>query len=200
MMASLSSCRKHRHHCCLCTRFSPIPTRTCPEQRGTVDKSVQISSVFMQRPLSCLSHLLSFSFSCHFIPAIWTGCYISSSFLSHFLDSPSLISHLLRLPLLEVPLECQAVMPHWCRSMSPSWHVTCICWHRNPAPLWPDSGPPGTPGTPCSNPGPPQLEEKRQESRGVKSWSPTVNRNTVHRIKLTINRKITFYFGGEYEE
>lgn len=79
--------------------------------------------------------------------------------LSHFLVSWPRLSFVLRLPLHAVPPEHQ-VLECWCQSRSPSWHGTCIDWHRTPALLWPVPRPLGTLETLYPNSGPPQLLEK----------------------------------------
>lgn len=101
---------------------------------------------------------------------------------SHFLVSPPQLSFVLRPRLHAVPPEHQ-VLACWCQSRSPSWHGTCIDWHRTPAPLWPVPRPLGTPETPYPNSGPPQLL-KREMNVWLHGLSPNIYLKCRHQLIL----------------
>lgn len=134
--------------------FHFFATKTRPGQRGTVARWLRFPLFSCKYPLS--SHL------CHFIHS--SDIYrLAATFhhplFSHFLVSPPRLSFVFRLRLHAVPPEHQ-VLACWCQSRSPSWHGTCIDWHRTPAPPWPVPRPLGTLGTLYPNSGLPQLLER----------------------------------------
>lgn len=138
----------------LTLNFSPI--KTCPEQRGTVAGWLIFPLFSCEDPLS--SHLCHLLF---LIPVISKDRMLHLIILlfSHFLTSPTRLSFVLRLRLHAVPPEHQ-ILACWCQSRSPSWHGTCIDWHRTPVLLWPVPKPPGTLETLYPNSGPLQLLKK----------------------------------------
>lgn len=85
----------------------------------------------------------------------------------HFIILPHFLVPLLRPSFVfrpqppAVPPEHQ-LMDYWCQSRSPSWHGTCIDWHRTPAPLWPVAKPLGTLENLYPSLGPNQLLESRK--------------------------------------
>lgn len=135
--------------------FHSSAVKTCPGQRGTA------ASRWLRFPrfhAKIHSHPIADAFSSSFQWYRQTDGFIVSSFLTSSFSPPRL-SFVLRLRLLAAPPEHQ-VLECWCQSRSPSWHGTCIDWHRTPALLWPVPKLLGTLETLYPNSGPPRLLEK----------------------------------------
>lgn len=122
------------------------------------------SGGWLRYPFSMRRSTLISPHLCHFVVLHSSDVYrlvvtYHRPLLSHFLISPPRLSFVLRLQLHAVPPEHQ-VLACWCQSRSPSWHGTCIDWHRTPAPPWPVPRLLGTLETLYPNLGRPQLLAK----------------------------------------